>query len=690
MTDVQQNPLLNPPALQRFDAIRPEHVAPAIRELLQQARKAVEQVTRPQAALSWEERVTPLDDATEALSRAWSAVGHLNAVVNTPELRDAYNAMLPEVSAFWTELGLNRALFDSWKALLNEAADSLNPIRRRILEVGVRDFRLGGVELEGSAREQWAALATRHAELTQKFSENVLDATDAWKRTVSDVAELDGMPQDAIDAARAQAQAEGLEGWLLTLKAPSYLPVMQYANNRALRAEVYRAYATRASELGAAELDNSTLITDILGVRQTQAGLLDFPSYAHRQLSTRMASSPTEVLDFLRQLASRARPHAERDMAELREFAARELGLTELEPWDVAYVSEKLREARYSYSEQTVRQYFTEPRVLQGLFCVVQQLFGVVLEAVPAAVWHGDARCLAVRSTAGTLLGHLYLDLYARSGKQGGAWVDMDRSRRLRLGELRTPVGFLTCNFAPPTGDKPSTLTHDDVITLYHEMGHALHLLLSEVDEPGASPFASVEWDAIELPSQFMENFCWEWPVVSSMSAHVDTGEPLPRDLFDRMVAARNFQSGLMTLRQIEFALFDMELHLKPAPEGIEAVLDELARVRREIAVIIPPAWHRLPHSFTHIFAGGYAAGYYSYKWAEVLSADAYEAFEEQADPQRGTLHAATGERFRREILAVGGARPAIDSFVAFRGRPPRLDALLRHHGMSEDTPKAA
>jgi oligopeptidase A len=690
MDSTQANPLINPPALQAFDAIRPEHVAPAIRHLLEQARQAVAQVTAKQQPLTWDARVAPLDDATEALSRAWSAVGHLNAVVNTPELRDAYNAMLPEVSAFWTELGLNRALFDSWKALLTQGSQDLSPIRRRILELALRDFRLGGVELEGTAREQWAQLATRHAELTQKFSENVLDATDAWKREVHDASELDGLPEDAMAAARALAQAEAKEGWLLTLKAPCYLPVMQYANNRALRAEVYRAYATRASELGPTEYDNSALITDILGVRQTQAGLLDFPSYAHRQLSTRMASSPAEVIDFLRQLAARARPHAERDMAELREFAARELGLSELEPWDVAYASEKLRQARYSYSEQTVRQYFTEPRVLQGLFGVVRQLFGVVLEPVSAAVWHADARCLAVRSASGTVLGHLYLDLYARSGKQGGAWVDMDRSRRLRLGKLHTPVGFLTCNFAPPTGDKPSTLTHDDVITLYHEMGHALHLLLSEVDELGASPFASVEWDAVELPSQFMENFCWEWPVVSAMSSHVDTGEPLPRELFDRMVAARNFQSGLMTLRQIEFALFDMELHLKPAPNGIEAVLSELARVRREIAVIIPPAWHRLPHSFTHIFAGGYAAGYYSYKWAEVLSADAYEAFEENADPERGTLDAATGERFRREILAVGGARTALESFVAFRGRPPRLDALLRHHGMSEDTPKAA
>ncbi|CAB3731883.1 Oligopeptidase A [Achromobacter denitrificans] len=686
---MSQNPLLAPVSdLVDYAAVKPGHIVPAVEELLGIARQAVDAAADPKLAPTWEAVVEPLDTASERLWRAWSVAGHLNAVVNTPELREAYNAALPLVTEFSTWVGLHEGLYKQYQRLA-AAPDfaSWTPVRRRIVEMALRDFRLSGVELQGADRERYAAISDREAQASQKFSENVLDSIDAWSLLVEDESRLAGIPADVRAAARAAAEEDGKQGWKLTLKMPCYLPVMQYAQDRSLREALYRGYGTVASEQGDAQFDNSPLIEELLALRAEESGLLGLGTFAALRLQTRMARDAREVTVFLRDLAARAKPYAQRDLAELTAYAAAELGLDELQPWDVPYASERLRESRYAYSEDEVKQYFTEPRVLSGLFEVIETLFDVRLAETPVSSWHGDVRGVRVESPDGALIGHLYLDLYARAGKQSGAWVDSERTRRVVAGQVQTPIAYLTCNFSRPNGDRAAVLTHDDVITLFHETGHALHALLSEVDEPGAAAFASVEWDAIELPSQFMENFCWEWAVVQKLSAHVDTGEPLPRALYDRLVAARNYQSGMQTVRQIEFALFDMLMHDRAKGASIGEVLELLQEVRKEVAVLFPPAWHRLPHAFSHLFAGGYGAGYYSYKWAEVLSADAYEAFEEAAARQAGnalgTLDPATGARFRREVLAVGGSRPAADSFAAFRGRAPRIDALLRHSGMT-------
>ena len=684
-----QNPLLAPVSdLVDYAAVKPAHIVPAVEQLLGIARQAVDAAADPQLAPTWEAVVEPLDTASERLWRAWSVAGHLNAVVNTPELREAYNAALPLVTEFSTWVGLHEGLYKQYQRLA-AAPDfaSWTPVRRRIVDMALRDFRLSGVELQGADRERYAAISDREAQASQKFSENVLDAIDAWSLLVEDESRLAGIPADVRAAARAAAEEDGKPGWKLTLKMPCYLPVMQYAQERSLREALYRGYGTVASEQGDARYDNSPLIEELLALRAEESGLLGLGTFAALRLQTRMARDAREVTVFLRDLAARAKPFAERDLAELKAYASAELGLDELQPWDVPFASERLRESRYAYSEDEVKQYFTEPRVLAGLFEVIETLFDVRLQETPVSSWHADVRGVRVESPDGKLIGHLYLDLYARAGKQSGAWVDSERTRRVVAGRLQTPIAYLTCNFSRPNGGKAAVLTHDDVITLFHETGHALHALLSEVDEPGASAFASVEWDAIELPSQFMENFCWEWAVVQKLSAHVDTGEPLPRALYDRLVAARNYQSGMQTVRQIEFALFDMLMHDRATGASIAEVMDLLQEVRKEVAVLFPPAWHRFPHAFSHLFAGGYGAGYYSYKWAEVLSADAYEAFEEaaalQAGNALGTLDPATGARFRREVLAVGGSRPAAESFAAFRGRAPRIDALLRHSGMT-------
>ncbi|KCB38917.1 peptidase family M3 [Bordetella hinzii CA90 BAL1384] len=680
-----QNPLLAPVAdLVDYAAVKPEHIVPAIDELLVLARQAVEAAADPARPATWEAVVEPLDTQSERLWRAWSVAGHLNAVVNIPELREAYNTALPKVTEFSTWVGLHEGLYRQYQRL-SQASDFAQwpAVRRRVVELALRDFRLSGVELQGQARARYAEISDREAQASQKFSENVLDAIDAWTLHLPDASRLEGVPADVVAAAADAAREQGREGYLLTLKMPCYLPVMQYARDRSLRETLYRAYGTVASEQGDSRYDNSGLIEELLALRAEEAALLRFASFADLRLQTRMASTAAEVTGFLRDLAARAKPHAQRDLAELRAFAQAEMGLADLQPWDVPFVSERLRETRYAYSEDEIKQYFTEPRVLAGLFEVIETLFDVRLREAEVSAWHPDVRGVRVESPAGQTLGHLYLDLYARAGKQSGAWVDSERNRRRVAGRVQTPVAYLTCNFSRPNGGKAALLTHDDVITLFHETGHALHALLSEVDEPGASAFASVEWDAIELPSQFMENFCWEWAVVQKLSAHVDSGEPLPRALFDRLLAARNFQSGMQAVRQIEFALFDMLMHDRASGMPIAEVMSLLETVRAEVAVLFPPQWHRFPHAFSHLFAGGYGAGYYSYKWAEVLSADAYEAFEEAA--QAGsTLDPATGLRFRREILAVGGARPAAESFAAFRGRPPRIDALLRHSGMLE------
>ncbi len=691
------NPLLVPmDALVDYASITPDHVTEAIEQLLTQSRLAIDVAADPLLEPTWDAVVTPLDDASEPLWRAWSIAGHLNSVVNTPELRDAYNKMLGPISEFSTWVGLHEGLYKQYQRL-HAAHDfaSWPQARRRVVELALRDFKLSGVELQGEARTSYAANSDKQSQVSQKFSENVLDATDQWSFVIDDVKRLDGVPQDTLDSIY-DADAKR---WTLNLKMPCYLPVIQYAHDRELRRTLYHAYATRASEHGEAGFDNSDLIEEALSLRAEESQLLGFEHFADLRLQTRMADSAQEVMEFLRQLAKRAKPFAERDLTELKQFARAELGLDDLQPWDIPYASERLREMRYAYSEDEVKQYFTEPRVLSGLFDVIQTLFGVVLTEQKMNGWHKDVRAAAVKNHTGEILGYLILDLYARSGKQGGAWVNSERSRRKRLSTVQTPVIYLTCNFGRPQGDRPALLTHDDVITLFHESGHALHALLSEVDEPGASAFSAVEWDAIELPSQFMENFCWEWQVLQRLTAHIDTQEPLPKELYDRMKAARNFQSGMQTVRQIEFSLFDMLLHSRSQGLSIAEVLTQLDQVREEVAVVRPPSWHRFPHSFSHLFAGGYGAGYYSYKWAEVLSADAFEAFEEAAARSAASAHEAatslgaldpeTGLKFRQEVLAVGGMRPAADSFKAFRGRAPRMDALLRHSGMLDEAKPA-
>ncbi|MDX5445304.1 MAG: M3 family metallopeptidase [Zoogloeaceae bacterium] len=680
------NPLLDFTALPRFDAIRPEHVEPAIRALIDENRRLIETKVSDPAAPTWDDFVAPLTEAGERLGRAWGVVGHLHSVFDVPEWREAYNHMLPEISSFYAELGQNLALFEKYRALRDSAEyATLSPVRQRILDHEVRDFRLAGAELPDADKPRFKEIQEEQSALAAKFSENLLDATNAHAEWIEDDANLSGLPSDAIAAARAAAEKAGKPGWKFTLHMPSYLPVMQYADSRPLRERMYRAYATRASEFGDAALDNGPLIGRILALRAEEAQMLGYASFAEVSLVPKMADSPAQVLDFLRELAVKAKPFAERDLAELRDFAARELGLSDLQPWDVGYVSEKLRQSRYAFSEQEVKQYFPEPKVIEGLFGVVQRLYGVTIFPDQAPTWDADARFFRIERD-GTTIGHFYLDLHARETKRGGAWMDSARSRMRAREGVQTPVAYLVCNFSGPSQGKPATFSHDDVQTLFHEAGHGLHHLLTQIDEVAVSGIHGVEWDAVELPSQFMENFCWEWDVLSGMTAHVDTGEPLPRALYDKMIAAKNFQSGMQTVRQLEFSMFDLLIHSQLQPEGdkvpVERVMQVLADVRREVAVLTPPEWHRFPHSFSHIFAGGYAAGYYSYKWAEVLSADAFEAFEEAGADKGSLLDAETGERFWREILAVGGSRPAIESFKAFRGREPKVDALLRHSGM--------
>lgn len=682
------NPLLDFSDLPRFDAIKPEHVTPAVTVLLDENRAVVARLEAPMDQVTWDNFVEPLENATEKLGRAWGVVGHLNAVVDTPELRAAYNENLPKVTEFWTELGQNLALFDKYKALKAGAEyATLPPARKKIIENALRDFRLGGAELPEDKKERFAQIQEKQAALSTKFSENVLDATNDYKLYVENEAELAGLPDDVKQAARAAAEKDGKGGFKFTLHFPSYFPILQYADNRALRETIYRANVTKASELGAKpEWDNTQNIVDILKLRDEEAKLLGFKNFAEVSLVPKMAETSQQVISFLQDLAKRARPFAENDLAELRAFAKKELGLDTLEAWDIAYASEKLREQRYAFSEQEVKQYFPEPKVIDGLFRVVQSLFSVDIKPDTSATWHKDVKFFRIEKN-GQLVGQFYLDLYARNGKRGGAWMDDARGRRRLQSTVQTPVAYLTCNFSEPTivdgKQRPALFTHDEVITLFHEFGHGLHHMLTQVDELGVSGIAGVEWDAVELPSQFMENFCWEWDVLQHMTAHIDTAAPLPRALFDKMIAAKNFQSGLQTLRQVEFALFDMYLHDGYDASGSKTVQDMLNEVRHDVAVLIPPAFNRFQNSFGHIFSGGYAAGYYSYKWAEVLSADAYSAFEEASAAGDNILSVETGRRFQQEILAMGGARPALESFKAFRGREPKIDALLRHNGMA-------
>ena len=675
------NPLLDFSGLPRFAEIKPEHVAPAIEKLLAENRALIARLLADTASPTWQNFVVPMEDAHERLSRAWGPVGHLNSVMNSPELREAYNTTLPVLTQYYAELGQNIDLFNKFKRLRNsDEFACLSATRKQIIENELRDFRLGGAELPEDQKARYLKIQERLSELSSRFSDNLLDATNDFSLVMQNESELGGLPEDVLQTAQEAAKAANKTGWLFTLKAPSYMPVMQFADNRDLREKLYRAYSTRASEFGEDKWDNTPLMDEIVALRGEEARLLGFANFGELSLAAKMAETPQQVATFMRELAQRARPFAEKDLAEVREFARKELGLEALHSWDFAYASEKLREQRYAFSEQEVKQYFPEDAVLAGFSKLVATLYGLYITASSAPVWHDSVRFFDIRDEQDALIGQFYLDLYARNSKRGGAWMDdVVSRRRLASGTIQTPVAYINCNFSAPVGGKPAVFSHDEVITLFHECGHGLHHLLTEVEDLGVSGIRGVEWDAVELPSQFMENYCWEWDVLLDMTRHIESGEPLPRALFDKMLAAKNFQSGLQSLRQIEFSLFDMLMHSDFEAGGGKTILQLLDEVRAEVAVLVPPEFNRFPNSFAHIFAGGYAAGYYSYKWAEVLSADAYSLFEEH-----GVLNPDVGARFRAEILAVGGSRPAMQSFAAFRGREPSMEALLRHNGLTE------
>jgi oligopeptidase A len=681
------NPLLQAFDLPPYAAIRPEHVEPAVDSILADNRAAMSRLLAQQSGTpSWDGLVLALDELGARLGQAWSPVSHLNAVCNSPELRAAYEACLPKLSEYWTEIGQNQPLFQAYQALAESpAADGFDVAQQTILEHALRDFRLSGIDLPAEQQKRYGEIQMKLSELASKFSNQLLDATQAWTKHVTDEAALDGLTDSAKAQMKQAAEAKGLDGWLISLEFPSYFAVMTYANDRALREELYAAYCTRASDQGpnAGQHDNGPVMLEILALRQELAKLLDFANYAELSLASKMAESTEQVLHFLRDLGVRGKPFAEQDLRELQAFSA-EQGCNELQSWDVGYYSEKLREQRYSISQEILRAYFPIDKVLTGLFAIVEKLYGIQIEELSGFdTWHPDVRLFEIKEN-GAHVGRFFFDLYARANKRGGAWMDGARDKRRDAdGTLISPVANLVCNFTPPVvtaavGDKPALLTHDEVTTLFHEFGHGLHHLLTRVEHAGASGINGVAWDAVELPSQFMENWCWEPEGLALISGHYESGEPLPQDLLDKMLAAKNFQSGLMMVRQIEFSLFDFELHATHG-DG-RSVLEVLEGIRAEVSVLRPPAYNRFPNSFAHIFAGGYAAGYYSYKWAEVLSADAFSRFEEE-----GVFNSATGRAFREAILARGGSREPMVLFVDFRGREPSIDALLRHLGLSQE-----
>lgn len=681
---MSSNPLLYFAGLPKFNEVKPAHVKPAIDHLITEGRALVETLATSTESPTWDNFALKLEDHSEKLGRAWSQVGHMNAVVNSPELRDAYNAGLQDLTAFGSDLSQDERLYKKFK-VIQSSADfiTLTATQQTIINHEVRDFKLGGAELSDAKKARFKEISEKLSKLSSTFEENIMDNTNDFKHIVAYADDLAGLPADAIEAAAEAAKLDGKDGYQFSLHFPSYLPLMQYAENRELRETLYRAYATRASELskpdetGKPKWDNTSLISDLLKLKKEEAKILGFNNFAELSLATKMADTPTQVTEFLDTLAKRAKPYAERDMQALTAHA-KKLAIDNMQAWDVGYVSEKLRQDKYAFSDQEVKQYFPEDKVLAGLFKVTETIFGVKVHKGEAPVWHADASFYTISDSANKPIAHFYLDLYARQNKRGGAWMDECISRRQKTDGLELPVAFLTCNFSAPVAGKSALFTHDEVITIFHEFGHGLHHMLTQVEEYGVSGIKGVEWDAVELPSQFMENFCWEWDVLRHMTSHIETGEQLPRGLFDKMIAAKNFQAGMQTVRQIEFSLFDMRLHGDFDPNGKETALDLIEQIRDEVAVSRPPKWNRFPNSFSHIFAGGYAAGYYSYKWAEVLSADAYSLFEEL-----GVLSEEAGKRFQSEVLAKGGSRPAIESFVAFRGREPSMDALLRHNGMN-------
>jgi oligopeptidase A len=676
------NPLLEHYTLPPFSRIETAHVVPAVTQAIEEARAAVAALLDKIETPTWDTLVAPMEDIEGRIDRVWSPVGHMNSVVNSDELRQAYNTCLPLLSEFGTELGQNEALYQAYKTLANsEAYDALDTAQKKVVDNAVRDFRLSGVELNETDRKEYKRISQRLTELNAKFEENLLDATHGWKKQITDETLLAGLPESTIAMAKQFADRDGVEGWVFTLDFPSYMPVMSYADDRAFREEMYTAFATKASDQGpnAGKWDNTEVMAEILALRHELAQLLGFNNHAERSLATKMAQHPEQVLDFLNDLAARSRPIALEEFEELKAFAKETADMDDLEAWDVTYFAEKLRQQRYSISQEELKPYFPEDKAVNGLFSVVQRLYGLeITERTDVDKWHKDVRFFEIHDAKGELRGQFYLDLYARQHKRGGAWMDECLVRRRTQDGIQTPVAFLTCNFSEPVGDKPALFTHDELTTLFHEFGHGLHHMLTKIDYAGVSGINGVAWDAVELPSQFMENWCWEREALDLISGHYETGETLPDDLYNKMIAARNFQSAMMMVRQLEFSLFDFRLHLEFDPNGGDQVEKILAEVREKVSVVTPPKFNRFAHSFGHIFAGGYAAGYYSYKWAEVLSADAFSKFEE-----KGIFDRETGVEFLEAILEQGGSREPMELFIEFRGREPEIDALLRHSGIA-------
>jgi len=676
------NPLLANSTLPLFPQIKPEHVVPAIDQLLAEARSSVEQHLQSTQHYTWENLIAPLEDVDDKLSKAWSPVSHMNSVVNSDELRDAYNACLPKLSAYSTEMGQNEALFKAYRFIADsDEFATLDIAQQKIIRNALRDFKLSGIDLDDEKKQRYKDISQELSSLASNYEENLLDATNAWSKIIRDEEDLAGLPESALAQARQTAASHNEEGWMITLQFPSYISVMTYADNRELRREHYEAFATRASDQGphAGHWDNSENMEKILALRHEKARLLGFNNYAELSLATKMAEKPDDVTAFLEDLTDRSWRHARKDLAELREFAKKYYGIKDLQAWDMTYYSEKMRQHFYQLSQEEVKTYFPITRVLPGLFAIVEKLYGLqISELTGFDSWHPDVRFFEIHDQHGQLRGQFYLDLYARAKKRGGAWMDDCVSRKRFDDTIQTPVAYLTCNFTPPAGDTPALLTHDEVTTLFHEFGHGLHHMLTQVDHLGVSGINGVEWDAVELPSQFMENWCWEKEALALMSGHYQTGEPLPDALFDKMIAAKNFQAGMIMVRQLEFSLFDFRIHRDYDPQKGGRIYETLEQVREQVAVVRPPKFNRFAHSFSHIFAGGYAAGYYSYKWAEVLSSDAFSLFEE-----KGIFDPETGHAFLTNILEKGGSQDAMELFINFRGRKPTIDALLRHNGIA-------
>ncbi|WP_374086787.1 oligopeptidase A [Methylomicrobium lacus] len=676
------NPLLANTELPLFSQIQPEHVEPAIDQLLAEARATVENCLNATSDYTWKNLIEPIENAEDRLSKAWSPISHMNSVVNSDALREAYNACLPKLSAYATEMGQNEALFKAYKAIESSAEyASLDIAQQKIIQNALRDFHLSGIDLDAEKKQRYKEISQELSKLASTYEENVLDATNGWSKLITNELDLTGLPASALAQARQTAEQNGQQGWMITLQFPSYHAVMTYADNRELRREHYEAYATRASNQGpqAGRWDNSEIMEKILALRHEKARLLGFANFAELSLATKMAEKPDDVIGFLEDLADKSWRQARRDLAELREFAKAHYGIGDLQSWDIGYYSEKMRQHFYQLSQEEVKAYFPITKVLPGLFAVVEKLYGLrIAETDAVDIWHPDVRFFEITDPNGDLRGKFYIDLYARAKKRGGAWMDDCVGRKKIDGAVQIPVAYLTCNFTPPTGNEPALLTHDEVTTLFHEFGHGLQHMLTRVDHLGVSGINGVEWDAVELPSQFMENWCWEKDALALMSGHYQSGEPLPDDLLNKMLAAKNFQAGMLMVRQLEFSLFDFRIHRDYDPDKGGRIYETLNQVREQVAVVQPPAFNRFAHGFSHIFAGGYAAGYYSYKWAEVLSSDAFSLFEE-----KGIFDPETGHAFLTQILEKGGSEDAMDLFVKFRGRKPTIDALLRHNGIA-------